>query len=314
MNSRQRVLETVAHREPDRVPFNLRPAGTMVERLRAELRDPQADFPEHFGHDVRYVWLSLPQRPADCPDQEWTPLPTAEAIDSCRQQTISLQSRGLAVCGGYFCGVYEHAKQWLGDEQTLTLPHDDPHRLGKVLDRITEWKLALYGAYAQAGTDIVWIGDDLGAQSSLIMSPADYRAWYRPRHVAIIQHLRRANPSAKIAFHCCGHVTPLIGDLIEIGVDILEAVQAEAMDIAELKRRFGRDICFWGGIGAQTILSRKGADDVIEGVRRTMRIMADGGGYIAAPCHTLTDEVPWETVLAYHQAMREFGAYPDPGR
>jgi uroporphyrinogen decarboxylase len=313
MNSRERVLTTIRREAPDRVPFNLRPCGPMVDRLRAELGDPQADFAEHFQHDVRYVYLDIPGCPDGYPKEDWTPAPTPESIARCRERTRELQAHGLAVCGGYSCGVFEQAKDWLGDAETLTMPHDDPRRLEGLLDRITQWKMAVYGGYAQAGTDIVWIGDDLGAQSNLIMSPADYRRWYRPRHVQIIQHLRTINPAARIAFHCCGHVTPLVGDLIEIGVDILEAVQAEAMDIAGLKRRFGRDLCFWGGVGAQTLLARTTPQQVVEGVRQTLRTMAGGGGYIAAPCHTLTDEVPWATVLAFHEAMQQYGAYPDPG-
>jgi uroporphyrinogen decarboxylase len=311
MTSRQRVLTAIGHREPDRVPFNLRPDPTVLEWLRAEAGD--VDFAEHFHHDVRYVQLHVEPCPEGVEPSQWTPAPRAEDIAAVAEQTRSLQERGLAVCGGYFCGVFEQAKHWLGDEATLMGPYDDPAAHGEVLDRITEWKCGLYGAYAAAGTDIVWIGDDLGTQRSLVMSPQHYRQWYRPRHQRIVDHLRSIRPEAKIAFHCCGHVTPLIPDLIEIGIDILEAVQAEAMDIAQLKREFGRDLAFWGGVGAQSVL-RGSPEEVIAGVCRTLRIMAPGGGYIAAPCHTLTEEVPWENVLAFHQALREHGAYPDPGR
>jgi uroporphyrinogen decarboxylase len=157
------------------------------------------------------------------------------------------------------------------------------------------------------------MGDDLGTQRSLVMSPADYRAWYRPRHERIVRHIRSISSTAKVAFHCCGHVTPLIPDLIEIGIDVLEAVQAETMDIAYLKREFGRDICFWGGVGAQSVLARATREQVLTGVRDTLRTMAPGGGYLAAPCHTLTDEVPWESVLAFHEALQLYGGYPQPG-
>ncbi|MEI6500123.1 MAG: uroporphyrinogen decarboxylase family protein, partial [Armatimonadota bacterium] len=179
----------------------------------------------------------------------------------------------------------------------------------RLLERITEWKSALYSAYVAAGVDIVWIGDDLGTQRSLVMSPAQYRQWYRPHHQQIVDRLRSLRPDVKIAFHCCGHVTPLIGDLIEIGVDILEAVQSEAMDLSELKREYGADITFWGGVGAQSILSGT-PEDVRQGVRETLRLMAPGGGYIAAPCHTLTPEVPFGNVVALHEALCELGTYP----
>lgn len=311
MTSRERVLTTFAHREPDRVPYNLRPSAEMIARLTAETG--ASDFAAYFGHDVRYAYLPLPERPPGVPVAEWTPEPSAEAIATTAQVVAELRGRGLAVCGGYWPGVFEHAKAWLGDARALTEPYDDPKGFGRTLDQIQSWIASIYGGYVQAGTDIVWIGDDLGTQRSLIMSPEDYRRWYRPRHREIVQYLRSLRPEVVIAFHCCGHVTPLVRDLIEIGVDVLEAVQAETMDLAQLKREFGRDIAFWGGVGAQSVLARTTPEQVAAGVRETLRIMAPGGGYMAAPCHTLTDEVAWEAVLAFHEALVTYGAYPHPG-
>ena len=307
MTSRERVLTTIAHQEPDRVPFNLRPDAIHCARLQENAGD--VDFAEYFGHDVRYVAIPLSSPPEGVAQGDWTPHPSAADITAAAEAVAALQARGLAVCGSYSCGVYEQAKHWLGDEATMVGPYEDPRGFAVLLDRITAWKSALYGADVTAGVDIVWMGDDLGTQRSLVMSPAQYRQWYRPRHQRIVDHLRSLRPEVKIAFHCCGHVTPLIGDLIEIGVDILEAVQSEAMDLTQLKREYGRDITFWGGVGAQSILSGT-PEDVRTGVLETLRIMAPGGGYIAAPCHTLTPEVPFENVLALHEALRELGVYP----
>lgn len=307
MTSRKRVLTTIAHRVPDRVPFNLRPDAAHLARLREEAGE--VDFAEYFGHDVRYVGLALAPQPEGVPAAEWTPVPSAEAVAAVCEAASALRARGLAACSAYSCGIYEQAKHWLGDEPTMVGPYLDPVRFGATLDRITEWRIAIYGGYAAAGVDIVWIGDDLGTQRALVMSPEQYREWYRPRHQQIVDHLRALAPDVRIAFHCCGHVTPLIRDLIEIGIDILEAVQSEAMDLGYLKREFGRDITFWGGLGAQSLLTGSPAE-VSAGVAETLRLMAPGGGYIAAPCHTLTPEVPWENVVAIHEAIRAHGAYP----
>jgi|APSaa5957512622_1039677.scaffolds.fasta_scaffold21491_2 uroporphyrinogen decarboxylase len=312
MNSRERVLETLAHREPDRVPHNLRPSAGMIERLQQEQGNPDVDFSDVFGHDIRYVAMPRHRCPEAASEYEWLPRPTVAEIDRARQQVRTLQGRGLAVCGAYACGVFEQAKHWFGDSETLTMPYDDPVRLERELDRIAEWKMGVYGAYVHAGVDIVWIGDDLGMQENLIMSPEQYRQWYRPRHLRIVEHLRGIRSDVHVAFHCCGYVTTLIPDLIEIGVDILEAVQAESMDIGQLKREFGRDLSFWGAVGAQSVLARATPEQVIDGVRKTLSFMAPGGGYIAAPCHGLTEEVPWESVLAFHDAVQRFGAYPFP--
>ena len=282
----------------------------MREHLRTEQDGPDLEFEEHFGHDVRYVHIPLAPRPEEARDHEWTPRPEADAIANCAQRVEELKARDLAVCGAYSCGVFEQAKTWMGDVETLTMPSEDPDRLRAELDRITEWKSAIYGAYVRAGVDIVWIGDDLGAQDRLIMSPDDYRQWYRPRHRQIVEHLRAIRSDVTIAFHCCGHVTPLIGDLIEVGIDILEAVQAESMDLSEIKREFGQDLSFWGGIGLQSVLMRKDPSEMMDGIRRTLSTMAPGGGYLAAPCHTPPEDVPWEVAITFHEAMRRYGHYP----
>ncbi len=300
MTARERVRMALRHEEADRVPYNLRPSPEAVARLRGEAGP--VEFADHFEHDVRYVGLALPEASGEPGDR--TPLPTPEAIAAVAEAAARFHERGLAVCGAYFCGVFEQAKHWIGDAETLIAPHDDPRGFAALLDEITEWKSGLYGAYAASGVDLVWIGDDLGTQRSLVMSPAHYRQWYRPRHERIIAHVR-ARGDVRIAFHCCGHVTPLIPDLIEIGIDVLEAVQAEAMDLAFLKREYGRDLAFWGGVGAQSVLARTTPEQVITGVRETLAIMAPGGGYLAAPCHTLTDEVSWEAIVAFHEAVRE---------
>jgi uroporphyrinogen decarboxylase len=303
----------LAHKEPDRVPYNLRPSEEMRKRLRQERGDPSIDFADFFNHDVRYVAIPLPKCPPGVPPREWVPRPGAEDIAKCREETRRLHERGVAVCGSYSCGVFEQAKHWFGDADTLTMPFGEPGRLGRELERITEWKMAIYGAYAQAGVDIVWIGDDLGTQKNLVMSPVQYRQWYRPCHAGIVGHLAKLRADVHVAFHCCGYVTALIPDLIEMGIGILEAVQAECMDIAQLKREFGKDLSFWGAVGAQSVLARTTPAQVVAGVRETLAVMAPGGGYIAAPCHTLTEEVPWDSVLAFHGAMQRYGGYPFPG-
>jgi uroporphyrinogen decarboxylase len=312
MDSRQRVLTTIAHKEPDRVPYNLRLVPDVLDVVRGEIGT--TDYAEYFDHDVRYVVHALPDKPEGLPAIDWVPQPTQDDVRSLAAATRACHDRGYAVCGMYFMGVYEQAKDWLGDAAAMLAPYDDARGFAALLDKIVEWKCSLYGAYAAAGADIVWIGDDLGTQRSLVMRPEQYRQWYRPRHEQIVRHLRSIRPEVKVAFHCCGHVTPLIRDLIEIGIDILEAVQAECMEIAGLKREFGKDITFWGGVGAQSVLARTTPQQVIEGVRETLRVMSPGGGYIAAPCHTLMEEVPWASIVAFHAALRDYGAYPCPGR
>ena len=86
MNSRSRVLTTIGHKEPDRVPYNLRPSPEMVACLRQEQNIPDLDFPDFFQHDIRYVQIPLPPCPKDTPEREWTPRPEPAAIAACAAQ------------------------------------------------------------------------------------------------------------------------------------------------------------------------------------------------------------------------------------
>ena len=309
MNSRERVLTALRFEEPDRVPHDLLVCDELRESFARKLHEPSIDLVSYFGYDIRWIPMVLPEQPEDVPVTEWTPLFTQDEVASCGDRIREAQEQGLAVVNGYHMGVFEHVKDWLGDVITFTMPYDDPDGMRDLLDRVTTWKMQVYGAYVEAGVDILLIGDDLGAQRSLIMSPEYYREWYRPCHQRLVAHLKSIRPNVKVAFHCCGHVTPLIPDLIELGIDVLQSVQAETMNIADLKKEFGRDIAFWGGVGAQGVLARTTPEQVVEGVRRTLDVMAPGGAYIAAPCHILTEEVSWKSVVAFSEAMKLYGAY-----
>lgn len=308
MTSLERVLTSLRHEQPDRVPCYSRPMGEVLERFYAEQGTREVSFADHFGHDLRFVGVSIPTRPEGVSPRDWLPPISKEQVASCAGEINALHARGLATCSCYYMGVYEQMKDWYGDVTTLLMPFEDPARLEAELTRIADWKLAVYGACVQAGVDIAHFGDDLGTQNSLIMNPEHYRQFYRPQHRRVVQGLKRINPAVRVAFHCCGYVTSLIPDLIEnVGIDILEAVQPECMDLPELKQRFGRDLAFAGAVGNQQILARGTPEGVKEGVRRTLEIMAPGGGYISAPCHMLTSDIPWENVLAFHEAVREYG-------
>ena len=129
----------------------------------------------------------------------------------------------------------------------------------------------------------------------------------------ILLALSKREPRPKIFFHSDGDVAPLIGDFIEIGVDILNPIQTSAgsmSDLPALKKRFGSDIIFCGGIDTRRILPFGSAEEVREEVRRVMQILGPGGGYMIAAVHTVMDDVPPENVLAMADAVEEFGYYP----
>jgi uroporphyrinogen decarboxylase len=161
--------------------------------------------------------------------------------------------------------------------------------------------------------DMIKIGDDLGTQESLLMSPDMYREILKPVHTDFIQFIKERT-KAKIFFHTDGDVVPLIDDFIEMGIDILNPIQTSAgkmADLANLKKRFGKNIIFCGGIDTHRILPAGTTIEVRDEVKRVMELLGEGGGYMLASVHTIMNDVPAENVLAMVDAVEEFGRYPN---
>jgi uroporphyrinogen decarboxylase len=160
--------------------------------------------------------------------------------------------------------------------------------------------------------DIIKIGDDLGMQERLLISPRMYRQFLKPLHAEFISFIKERT-KAKIFFHTDGDVFDLIQDFIEIGVDILNPVQTSAgrmSDLEGLKSRYGKDIVFCGAIDTQKVLPFGTPDEVRSEVRRVINILGKDGGYMVASVHTIMHEVPPENVLAMVDSVEEFGHYP----
>jgi uroporphyrinogen decarboxylase len=112
-----------------------------------------------------------------------------------------------------------------------------------------------------------------------------------------------------VAFHSDGKIDEIIPDLIEIGVDVLNPLQPEVMDPAAIKREFGRDLAFWGGVGTQTTMPFGSPAEVRETVRTLIQTVGTGGGFLIAPTHVVEPEVPWENILAFMQSVETYGSY-----
>jgi uroporphyrinogen decarboxylase len=160
--------------------------------------------------------------------------------------------------------------------------------------------------------DIIKIGDDLGTQRSLLISPTMYREMLKPIHADFIAFIKERT-DAKVLFHTDGDVFPLIEDFIEIGIDILNPIQTSAgkmADLEELKSRFGKDIVFCGGVDTHHTLPNGTPEEVRREVKRVIETLAPGGGYLVSAVHTIMDGVPPENILAMVDAVEEFGRYP----
>lgn len=160
--------------------------------------------------------------------------------------------------------------------------------------------------------DVIWVSDDLGSQHSLIVSEDVYRRMVKPLHARLWSAMKRLAPNAKLFLHSCGAIEPLIPDFIELGVDILNPIQVSArgMDPVVLKRKYGRDIVFWGGgVDTQNVLQQGTPEKVREEVKRRIGELAPGGGFVFAAVHDIQPGTPARNVIAAFEAAVEFGRY-----
>ncbi len=153
--------------------------------------------------------------------------------------------------------------------------------------------------------DIVFFGDDLASQNAPLFDPALYRELIKPRHRRMIDAVK-SKRDVKVLYHSCGAVSPLIDELIDIGVDALNPVQVSArdMDPAGLKARFGDRIAFWGGIDTQSVLPFGDTDAVRAAVRRAVDCLGRGGGFVLNSVHNIQNDVPVENVVAMFDEAR----------
>jgi uroporphyrinogen decarboxylase len=191
----------------------------------------------------------------------------------------------------------------------------DPEFAHALMRKVTDLMLAGVTKYLEEVgpyIDVLITGDDLGTDSSLMMSPQVYRRMIKPYHAELMAAIKQKT-KARIFFHSDGNIYPLIGDLIEIGVDLLNPVQVSAGDMgdtARLKREFGKNISFCGAIDTQTVLPHGTPEEVRAEVRSRIKDLAPGGGYIVASVHCIQPDVPPVNVLAMCDEVRVSGKYP----
>jgi uroporphyrinogen decarboxylase len=210
---------------------------------------------------------------------------------------------------------FERAFAMQGMDVFLLNMISNPDFARALLEKIAAHCKQLMGRFLEElgdNVDIIKIGDDLGTQESLMISPKMYREMLKPVHADFISFIK-SRTKARVFFHSDGDVVPLIEDFIEIGVDILNPIQTSAgsmSDLPALKKRFGKNMVFCGGIDSHRVLPHGSAEDVRREVRRVMQILGPGGGCMMGAVHTVMNDVPPENVLAMVDAVEEFGRYP----
>jgi uroporphyrinogen decarboxylase len=384
--SKERVLTSILHKEPDRIPLDI--GGTRVsgihinaykeyrKRLKLSEEKPEVlirylqlakihdDFKSLINTDVESVNPSTEKEDGEVyKDEEGTsyidrwgikwhmpmngnyydvwrnPLEKVESLKEIEEHKWPVDNSELilqniiedgkkiyfnnekALFVGRTCpGIYEMMLVLRGYQQGLMDLAINPVIAEGIMDKILELKIRYYKAIIdkmqEAGIEYFILGesDDLGMQNGLMMSPQLYRDMIKPRHKKLFEFIKKYSKGrAYIELHCCGAITQIIGDLIESGVEILNPVQVSAQgmgDTNKLKKDFGNDIVFHGGgIDSQYTLPYGTPHEVREEVKRRIDDLADGGGFIFTPVHSIQHDVPYENFEAMLETFEKYSVY-----
>ena len=300
-----RLVDQPATRRTGRHDRYHRP-GAMVNEW-GIANEPSSDTSLHFTHIVSP--LRGASRVEEIVDY---PLPDLDAdyrTVGLAAEVARIHGRGLAAAAPVTCTIYEVAWQIRGLEELLTDMLSQPEMASCLFERLAELRIAQAAAYLRAGCDILMLGDDVAAQTGMIMSPALWRRFLKPLMARIIDEARAIVPGIPVFYHTDGDCRAIVEELIEIGITILNPVQPECMDPAEMKRRYGDRLAFWGTIGIQGTLPFGTPADVRREVKTRIETVGAGGGLFLGPSHMIEPEVPWDNLVALYEAIDEYGEY-----
>jgi uroporphyrinogen decarboxylase len=344
--SRERVLTTFMHQQPDRVPMWCGASAEFWEKAKKALSLDDEGLRIRFHDDFRRVYATYNApvvplsegityrtpfgidrhgmgygQPASHPLAEATlkqihnyPWPQAERVDVSGIRTEAMKyNRQYAILGGDWSPFWHDAIDMLGMENLMIKMYSEPVVVDTVFTHIMDYYAASSQRVFDAAADdidIFFIGNDLGSQTGPLVGEGLFRRFVLP-HIQRLVDLGHSY-GLKVMMHCCGGFAPLIPSLIETGLDGLHAVQTSCcgMNLKTLKAQFGDKIVFNGGIDSHHILIDGDTAYVRQKTREVLEIMKPGGGYIAGASHdTILEETPVENVLAMFDTVREYGWY-----
>jgi uroporphyrinogen decarboxylase len=383
MNSRERILKSINHEEPDRVPFDLAGStwtgitNTAYQNLRnhlglnsaepvwsdviqqivipseeilTELKvDTRGVFPltshnwdvysklKDVGNYFEYFdewgfthhfpksgyWFSLVKHSMDNVDFDsegiienypWPDAGNKQRFAGMREKAIQFRNQDkIVMTKGLCAGMFEMHQRVRGMENAMLDPFMFPVNSDKLVGKLADLKIEFWDSLLDEIGDVIDIageGDDYGTQQSQLISPDQFREYYKPHFVRVLSFIKEKAPNVKLLFHSCGNVRPVIPDFIEMGVDLLNPVHitATGMEPHQLKKDFGKDIVFWGGgVDTQHVLPNGTPEQVKEDVKRNIEALAPGGGFVFATVHNIQAEVPPQNMMAMIEALREIG-------
>ena len=333
MTHKERVIEALKHRQPDVCPWNISLTIPAAEKMAAHYDDatfrarlgghfamieptPQEMWveiePGYWRDQFGVVWNRTVDKDIGNPDHAvlqdgnlddlvfpdpHDPERYAGIADFCETHKDDF------LVGAIGFSLFERAWTLRGMEQLLVDMITDPAFVEALLEKITEWDIAVIEHLCDYPFDCIHTGDDWGQQHGLIMGPELWRKFIRP----CVKRIYATSKSRGkfVSIHSCGDISAVLGDLIDVGLDMFNPFQPEVMDVEQVKREYGKHLTFHGGISTQQTLPYGTRDDVRAEVRHRIATIGAGGGYVCAPAHDIPGDVPVENMLALIETLQD---------
>jgi len=240
------------------------------------------------------------------------PEPVADrgAIAGLQRRVRALQEHGLAVAGNlpHLGGeLFETGWRLRGLENFLLDLASRPEWADCLLDRLTERTRRHAEALARAGIDVLVLDDDVGMPGGMMIGPATWRRFFKPRLADVIRGARGVAPALRVLYHSDGDFSPIVGELVEIGVDAINPLQPEYMDPVEIRRRHGARPALWGTVGRHTTFSFATPGAIDREVKTRIDTLGLAG-LVLSPAYDIDEpDVPPENVAAFLNAVEKYG-------
>ena len=310
MTGRERVKAAIDHRPTDRVPYCIDFCGDAWDLLKPHAGQLSAE--EFIDNDVKDFgppWWNWHELGADWQAPNVPASPARVLGCGSYPEFVTALKTARETSDKYFLvriygPHFEKAYFARGFENFLADMAGEPEFAGKLLNTIIDRNLVmLENILALPEIDGVLLGSDWGSQIDLLMSPSAWQSMIRPGEQKEYDLVHAYGKDVWV--HSCGKIEKIIPSLIEMGLDVLNPVQPEAMDIAALKQAYAGKLAFWGGISTQKTLPYGTPDDVRREARAVRDLMSRGGGYVLSPAQSIQSDVPVENMLALLEVARE---------
>lgn len=359
MNSRDRVLTILDHKEADKVPVTNRFTNEIACQLAKVLGidyEDSFDLEVALGHDMlntkeiglvnsysidgskplgddKYISdFGIIQKKVEYnggyyveiiknPLEDLESYSTYEFPDPYKQETLKthfetyrqkIEKYGSThvIVGGVTCTIFEGVEMLRGMERVMVDLIENLDFIEDLMDKLVKYHFKVGKRLIELGVDVLYIGDDVGMQTGMLISPDLWRKILKPRYDFLFREWKKINKDIFFALHSDGHIEPIVGDLVEVGLDILNPIQPGTMNDPWLKEQFGKKLTFWGGINVQKTIPFGSPEEVIAEVKDRIDIFGPGGGFIISPSHNVqVNPRSIDNTLIYYWACEKYGKY-----